>query len=1032
MSEQPNDNLETPDDGPSGREEAAAAVTSIAKGAAAGGLAGGIAAAGKSAVKSKRLRRFVAAGLVMTLLPLFMLFSVFMSPSGITGTSGNQQVASVEQAVTAGLSEEEITILSNPVYNAGLPWHVVAALFLTQRSGTGGVGPYQITEDALDDEFTEEDAADPKKATRWVSEQLRDLLGEQDRWMASTDIGIGGKLEAGQLFWFDEDASETLVRAPFRSALSAMSLAGASTSWADTIVDTAIHWRFGLAAGPVPCTITYSGTLPDNLSFEITPEQMGNAVIIVQTGQSLGIPEQGLVIALMTALQESTLRNLTYGDRDSLGLFQQRPSTGWGSPDEILDPVKSSKGFYGMADHTSNPGLVDITNWQSMPLGEAAQAVQRSAFPDAYAKWEPDAALLVAQITGKVPPPSGRTVLAMSGGKSAPIVAFAPRAGYDIGPVQAPTQYMADDLGTKFSIETIYGWREFDPYPDHPSGLAADFMVFEDRANGDALAKYAQENASVYGIKYMIWYQRYWQAGWPVGQWRPMEDRGGVTANHMDHVHITVNPEGGTGTPTDVGSTSCGIGKPFLSGLLARTDLSQGKGGDRTDELQGFVLQLDWDQIEKEQGVYDTSRIDAAIAYASSHNMRFRLRIRPGIHAPQWAKELSAHGRPLPRFFDHDENKHSDLPYLYDPDYMSAWQAMMTALGAKYDSYTQVGEVNVSAFSPMTAEWMLLFSSERADNGKTNLQNMQDAGFTEEDRGAAVRADAAGMLAAWPTTPITVWAHPYFSLDGGVSTSATFDWIDEISALSPRFSFGHTGLDEHTIDKKTGAFAIYEHITTNNHPITLQTRSIDGGHGQNGLGSLENILEWAVEYGVMAIELPNGWQSQNPSAEAISSAATGMAANAAQWSTGGPGATINGDAALPLPAGSYFISSPFGPRPSPTPGGSTDHKGVDMAPNDGGTPPIFAAAAGTVSFAGDCGCGYGLLVSIKVGDSMEMYYGHQSRVMVTTGQTVTVGQQIGVVGNTGASSGNHLHFEIRVNDVPQDPVPIMAAAGITL
>ena len=193
MSEQPNDNLETPDDGPSGREEAAAAVTSIAKGAAAGGLAGGIAAAGKSAVKSKRLRRFVAAGLVMTLVPLLMLFSVFMSPSGITGTSGNQQVASVEQAVTAGLSEEEITILSNPVYNAGLPWHVVAALFLTQRSGTGGVGPYQITEDALDDEFTEEDAADPKKATRWVSEQLRDLLGEQDRWMASTDIGIGGK-----------------------------------------------------------------------------------------------------------------------------------------------------------------------------------------------------------------------------------------------------------------------------------------------------------------------------------------------------------------------------------------------------------------------------------------------------------------------------------------------------------------------------------------------------------------------------------------------------------------------------------------------------------------------------------------------------------------------------------------------------------------------------------------------------------------------------------------------------------------------
>ena len=96
------------------------------------------------------------------------------------------------------------------------------------------------------------------------------------------------------------------------------------------------------------------------------------------------------------------------------------------------------------------------------------------------------------------------------------------------------------------------------------------------------------------------------------------------------------------------------------------------------------------------------------------------------------------------------------------------------------------------------------------------------------------------------------------------------------------------------------------------------------------------------------------------------------------------------------------------------------------------TPPIFAAAAGTVTFAGDCSCGYGLLVSIKVSDSIEMFYGHQSKVVVTTGQEVAVGQQIGVVGSTGASTGNHLHFEIRVDSVPMDPVPIMAAAGVSL
>ncbi|MBN1174954.1 MAG: C40 family peptidase [Micromonosporaceae bacterium] len=93
-----------------------------------------------------------------------------------------------------------------------------------------------------------------------------------------------------------------------------------------------------------------------------------------------GLPVRAAVIAIATALQESTLRNLTYGDRDSLGLFQQRPSQGWGTPEQILDPVHASNSFY---DH-----LVKVPHWDTIPLAQAAQAVQRSAFPSAYARWE--------------------------------------------------------------------------------------------------------------------------------------------------------------------------------------------------------------------------------------------------------------------------------------------------------------------------------------------------------------------------------------------------------------------------------------------------------------------------------------------------------------------------------------------------------------------------------------------------------------------------------------------------------------------
>lgn len=130
-------------------------------------------------------------------------------------------------------------------------------------------------------------------------------------------------------------------------------------------------------------------------------EQSENARLIIRIGREMGVPERGILIALGTAMQESWLRNLDWGDRDSLGLFQQRPSTGWGSADQIRDRDRSTRVFYGGAadpNGTATRGLLDIPGWESMPYTDAAQAVQISAYPDRYAQWEQPATVWLAAL----------------------------------------------------------------------------------------------------------------------------------------------------------------------------------------------------------------------------------------------------------------------------------------------------------------------------------------------------------------------------------------------------------------------------------------------------------------------------------------------------------------------------------------------------------------------------------------------------------------------------------------------------------
>ncbi|WP_062302003.1 hypothetical protein [Demequina subtropica] len=155
----------------------------------------------------------------------------------------------------------------------------------------------------------------------------------------------------------------------------------------------AVYGMYVLAASPDrgepsgSCTVALDGA-----TATLTAEQAGNAALISAASARLGLPARGATIGIATAMQESSLVNIDYGDRDSIGLFQQRPSQGWGTVEQIMDPYYSADTFYA--------ALVKVHGWQDMAVTVAAQTVQRSAFPDAYATREAGARLWASALRG--------------------------------------------------------------------------------------------------------------------------------------------------------------------------------------------------------------------------------------------------------------------------------------------------------------------------------------------------------------------------------------------------------------------------------------------------------------------------------------------------------------------------------------------------------------------------------------------------------------------------------------------------------
>jgi cell wall-associated NlpC family hydrolase len=232
-----------------------------------------------------------------------------------------------------------------------------------------------------------------------------------------------------------------------------------------------ISLPFGLAAvvdaqGAV--TTCEPGALAGRVA-DLDTEQTRNARLIVAVGQQRGVPDPGLVVGLMAAMQESGLRNLPYGDRDSLGLFQQRPSQGWGAPEQILEPAYAAAAFFGgPASPDRNPGLLDVPGWGKLAPGRAAQAVQNSAYPDSYARWEESARAWLAQMASERGPSSSECSLAAATGSAAVVVSSAARwigtpYAWGGGDAHGPTEGFAQGsgiVGFDCSGLTLYAYAQ--------------------------------------------------------------------------------------------------------------------------------------------------------------------------------------------------------------------------------------------------------------------------------------------------------------------------------------------------------------------------------------------------------------------------------------------------------------------------------------------------------------------------------------------------------------------------------------------
>jgi hypothetical protein len=230
------------------------------------------------------------------------------------------------------------------------------------------------------------------------------------------------------------------------------------------------------------CTVRADGQVT------LDSAQMANAATIAAVGIRRKEPERAVVVALATAFQESHLRNLDVGDRDSVGLFQQRPSQGWGTPEQIQDPRYAATRFY--------KALKRVKGWKTMRVTDAAQKVQRSAYPNAYEKWADESAVLAKALSGNATGAVACTVI------GDPVVRGAAASAALVAGLRL-------DWGSALAAKT----------PAQPSGLTVNVT---DAKAGWRYAHWLVSHASENGLERVRFAEMEWHA--PSGEWEKAAD----------------------------------------------------------------------------------------------------------------------------------------------------------------------------------------------------------------------------------------------------------------------------------------------------------------------------------------------------------------------------------------------------------------------------------------------------------------------------------------------------------------------------
>jgi hypothetical protein len=296
-----------------------------------------------------------------------------------------------------------------------------------------------------------------------------------------------------------------------------------------------IWWVDG-RPGPLFSSEECTVEVGDN-QVSLHPEQAMHAATIAAVAEERGLPARAITIALATAYQESTLYNLDYGDRDSLGLFQQRPSQGWGTPEQVQDPIYAAGAFYDE--------LVKIPDYRELEITDAAQRVQRSAFPDAYARHEQNARALASALSGNSPAALSCSFRPASYAEEEPGAdGLTPRA-----------RHVLDELQQAYGPLSVGGFDAAGIDSGHIAGSAhydgraidIFFRPHDDPASnrsGWVVAHWLVVNADRLGIATVIYDDRIWTARRSGQGWRdyvhPSGDTSNPTLRHLDHVHVDV------------------------------------------------------------------------------------------------------------------------------------------------------------------------------------------------------------------------------------------------------------------------------------------------------------------------------------------------------------------------------------------------------------------------------------------------------------------------------------------------------------